>query len=849
MTPVDIGADAGNFAGIDLTPPVIAYTPLGNTNSTADRVLNATITDANGVSGGANAPRIYYRKNAGSYVSNQCGAPTGNVYPCAIDNSLVGGVAVGDTIGYFVVAQDAAGNVAANPSAGFSATNVNSITTPPTTPNSYMIQASIAGNFTVGAAGNYMTLTAAVADLNSKFLTGPVVLTLLDASNTTAPQNVGEIFPIVLNANGGSSSTNTITIKPATGVVASISGAIASNSIIKLNGASWVIIDGSNSGGTDRSLTIENTSTTGPNVLWIGSVGATPITNVTVKNCVVRNGINTSTGTVISDGTVFGNPGLFSNITIQNNAFLRSFNGAFASGVVSPQGGSNLVYAGNSIDTAGADAIKATGLFLGGVNGATVSQNTIGNFEVTGAENDAGIVLGSGTINALIENNTVSNLGMTGAGAFAPFGIIDQSGTVAPASGNNITGNSITNITTGTGTNTTSGTTTVRGITVVANGTIVQKNNIQGVINTNTNTFGANGIELNAGNNSVVKNNFVSNVTHNMSGGAAFSTGFGVFGIMVTGGTGHQIYDNSVNMYGLYPGTPATSLLSAAFAINSTASTGMDVRNNIFANNITGGTTSIAAVSVYLPSSGTSAMNLTDNNNSYYFGTDVARQGAGQAGTTAGTNFFTTLAALKVYSATLSASGTNDNASISSTGTVPYAAANDLHITSGAPEVNVGATIASVVQDIDGDSRPQGPAYDIGADEVAVSYTLTYTPGANGTIMGASPQTVPMGGSGTPVTAVPDTGYHFVNWSDASTQNPRTDTNVMGNITVTANFAINVYTLTYTAGSNGSITGTSPQMVNHGGSGTAVTAVPNTGYHFVDWSDGVMTAIRAPTRT
>ncbi len=61
----------------------------------------------------------------------------------------------------------------------------------------------------------------------------------------------------------------------------------------------------------------------------------------------------------------------------------------------------------------------------------------------------------------------------------------------------------------------------------------------------------------------------------------------------------------------------------------------------------------------------------------------------------------------------------------------------------------------------------------------------------------------------------------------------------MGNITVTANFAINVYTLTYTAGSNGSITGTSPQMVNHGGSGTAVTAVPNTGYHFVDWSDGV----------
>ena len=116
-------------------------------------------------------------------------------------------------------------------------------------------------------------------------------------------------------------------------------------------------------------------------------------------------------------------------------------------------------------------------------------------------------------------------------------------------------------------------------------------------------------------------------------------------------------------------------------------------------------------------------------------------------------------------------------------------------------------------------------------------YTLTYSAGSNGTITGTSPQTVNYGASGTAVTAVPSTGYHFVNWSDASTANPRTDTNVTGDISVTANFAINSYTLTYTAGSNGTITGTSPQTVNYGASGTAVTAVPNTGYHFVNWSD------------
>jgi len=116
-------------------------------------------------------------------------------------------------------------------------------------------------------------------------------------------------------------------------------------------------------------------------------------------------------------------------------------------------------------------------------------------------------------------------------------------------------------------------------------------------------------------------------------------------------------------------------------------------------------------------------------------------------------------------------------------------------------------------------------------------YTLTYTSGANGSIGGTLTQTVNHGGDGSAVTAIPTTGYHFVNWSDNSTANPRTDLNVSANKAVTANFAINVYTLTYTSGANGSIGGTLTQTVNHGGDGSAVTALPATGYHFVNWSD------------
>jgi|GEM_PF-2178650 len=122
--------------------------------------------------------------------------------------------------------------------------------------------------------------------------------------------------------------------------------------------------------------------------------------------------------------------------------------------------------------------------------------------------------------------------------------------------------------------------------------------------------------------------------------------------------------------------------------------------------------------------------------------------------------------------------------------------------------------------------------------------TLTYSAGANGSISGTTPQTVAFGADGTAVSAVADSGYHFVNWSDGVLTASRTDLAVTTDITVTANFNSNTHTLTYSAGANGSITGTTPQTVADGTDGSAVTAVADSGYHFVNWSDGVLTASR-----
>ncbi|MFA5646792.1 MAG: InlB B-repeat-containing protein [Bacteroidales bacterium] len=129
----------------------------------------------------------------------------------------------------------------------------------------------------------------------------------------------------------------------------------------------------------------------------------------------------------------------------------------------------------------------------------------------------------------------------------------------------------------------------------------------------------------------------------------------------------------------------------------------------------------------------------------------------------------------------------------------------------------------------------------------AITYTLTYTAGEGGTLLGEATQTVEHGTDGAVIEAVANAGYTFVQWSDGSTTNPRTDANVTADVTVAAEFAINTYTLSYTADVNGSITGDASQTVNHGTDGSAVTAVANDGYHFVQWSDGVTANPRTET--
>ena len=85
------------------------------------------------------------------------------------------------------------------------------------------------------------------------------------------------------------------------------------------------------------------------------------------------------------------------------------------------------------------------------------------------------------------------------------------------------------------------------------------------------------------------------------------------------------------------------------------------------------------------------------------------------------------------------------------------------------------------------------------------------------------------------ISATPNYGYHFVQWNDGNTENPRSVV-LTQDTTFTVTFAKNVYSITKVANSTqGSISGASQAEYLDN---VELTAVPNYGYHFTKWLDG-----------
>ncbi len=124
------------------------------------------------------------------------------------------------------------------------------------------------------------------------------------------------------------------------------------------------------------------------------------------------------------------------------------------------------------------------------------------------------------------------------------------------------------------------------------------------------------------------------------------------------------------------------------------------------------------------------------------------------------------------------------------------------------------------------------------------TYSLTVNAGSNGSVTPTG-TTTRNAGDVVAITAIPNSGYHFVNWTGnwgmiAHTTGASTSILMNGSYTITANFAANTstsYSLTVNSTSGGMVTAptSSPGSLTSG-SIVTLTAAANPGYHFVNWT-------------
>ena len=302
----------------------------------------------------------------------------------------------------------------------------------PPSPYFYKIIGTLAaGNYNIGGTGitpasgcTYVDLTAAFKDINNKEIAGAINLLLTSHYNSSEE----DTFPIVINPVAGSSSTNTVTIKPAAGNSDSISGS-SSSSIIKLNGADNIIINGSNNNSNSRNLLIENTATTGSTaVVWVASAGTgNGCSGNIIKNCFIKGGdkANTTGFGIYSGGNTISTTGLGDdndNLTIQNNVILKNYYGIYS--VASANGLNNALNINSNIigDTSVVNGIGKYGIYLNFCRDASVYQNTIFNLNGT-ITNPTGIYLSSGVDSSSFYRNSISGIKYTGTSGYGGKGI------------------------------------------------------------------------------------------------------------------------------------------------------------------------------------------------------------------------------------------------------------------------------------------------------------------------------------------------------------------------------------------------------------------------------------------
>lgn len=276
-------------------------------------------------------------------------------------------------------------------------------------------------------ATEFQSLSNALKKLEEVGFAGPVTF-LLDQDQTATSQ-------YIIKEYKNSSKANTLTIKPNTGrdikiTINKPNSYTSIPAVFLFNGASNIIIDGSNSIANTKNLTLINNddlNSVRRSIIWIASNGAKGSTNITVKNSnlrfTTRNQLLTLLTGVYSGDNQYGsnnsigentNTASNSDIFITNNEMFNVKDGININGnsnnTLSPTG---WKIQGNKIgNTTGVESEKPVrGMYISNALNYEITGNTI--FEIRNTlnqGNDCAAIITLGSSYGTISGNTIDDI-------------------------------------------------------------------------------------------------------------------------------------------------------------------------------------------------------------------------------------------------------------------------------------------------------------------------------------------------------------------------------------------------------------------------------------------------------
>lgn len=645
----DVGADAGNFTlSADLAAPAIIYTALTNTGAVTNRVFTVNVTDGKGVDYG-NAPRVYYRKGVnGNFTSRVATRTAGNhkngTWSFTIDYSdaAVVSVAPGDTIYYYVIAQDSAANIASNPM-WVNATSTGNVITHPANASlfSYVIAAPLPTSISVGAGQTYLSLTQNDAQglfyaINNGVLQGNTEVLITSDITETGAVSLNQWQEISAGVMGNYGFK--LTIHPDFTVTPRVISGNVAQAMIRLSGADNVVFTGVPQLGnaTDTMLVLRNTNTANPVVSFLNdasyntfnnvnfesgntstATGAVYVTatslatgndNITFTGCTFRNNTlaalpaSAHANSFRSDGTT-GREN--DNITISNCYFTNFTNNAVAA---STGTGNNFkvmnshFYAGFSLTT----SVTVISVLPGtNSNFDTIANNYIGGqapfatgaaWTNTASTTTTAISTSAGsTFGVYISGNVIQNFSFTSTSSPAFTGI-NAAGSAANAIISNTIGNvgSTNNIlSAGNGALTGIISTTTGNMTITGNTIANMTDNFAGT------SVAVRGIQISSASTNVlnVSNNTIANL---LSSGTATgtTTASSMFGISVSASSNNQSITNNTIDNLRNQGAAATNMSGIVVSGGLNTITGNTITNLYSTSTSTGTTTSSALTGI-----------------------------------------------------------------------------------------------------------------------------------------------------------------------------------------------------------------------------------------------------------